>query len=72
MMNYIAIQLAAYFIIVWEVPKGAGKIGIINQPTEGGLAAPASAGKQHLLHILVVRIADRHDVRLPDIQQARL
>ncbi len=31
MMNYIATQLAAFFIIVWEVPKGAGKIGIINQ-----------------------------------------
>ncbi len=24
MMNYIAMQLASYFIIVWEVPKGAG------------------------------------------------
>ena len=24
MMNYIATQLAAYYIIVWEVPKGAG------------------------------------------------
>ena len=33
MMNYIATQLAAFFIIVWEVPKGAGKIGIINQGT---------------------------------------
>ena len=31
MMNYIATQLVAYFIIIWEVPKGAGKIGIINQ-----------------------------------------
>ena len=30
MMNYIATQLAAFFIIIWEVPKGAGKIGIIN------------------------------------------
>ena len=27
MMNYIATQLAAFFIIVWEVPKGSGKIG---------------------------------------------
>ena len=36
MMNYIATQLAAFFIIVWEVPKGAGKIGIINQTTEVG------------------------------------
>ena len=36
MMNYIATQLAAFFIIVWEVPKGSGKIGIINQNTEAG------------------------------------
>ena len=36
MMNYIATQLAAFFIIIWEVPKGAGKIGIINQSTEAG------------------------------------
>ena len=36
MMNYIAIQLVAFFIIVWEVPKGSGKIGIINQDTNIG------------------------------------
>ena len=36
MMNYIAIQLVAFFIIVWEVPKGSGKIGIINQDTKIG------------------------------------
>ena len=42
MMNYIAIQLVAYFIIVWEVPKGAGKIGIINQSTEAGAATSTS------------------------------
>ena len=36
MMNYIAMQLASYFIIIWEVPKGAGKIGIINQSTRSG------------------------------------
>ena len=36
MMNYVATQLVAYFIIVWEVPKGAGQIGIINQDTMAG------------------------------------
>ena len=45
MMNYIATQLAAYFIIIWEVPKGAGKIGIINQDYRGRLAAPSSAAR---------------------------
>ena len=36
MMNYVATQLVAYFIIVWESPKGSGKVGIINQSTEAG------------------------------------
>ena len=54
MMNYIATQLAAYFIIVWEVPKGAGKIGIINQSTEIGWLP--RVGNQYLLTILVVAI----------------
>ena len=36
MMNYIATQLVAYYTVVWEVPKGSGKIGIINQNTNLG------------------------------------
>lgn len=36
MMNYVATQLVAYFIILWEVPKGSGKVGIINQATTSG------------------------------------
>ncbi|MDO4852952.1 MAG: ABC transporter permease [Clostridia bacterium] len=55
MMNYIAIQLAAFFIIVWEVPKGAGKIGIINQSSQLGWL-PYIGGKQYLLVILVVAL----------------
>ena len=55
MMNYIATQLAAFFIIIWEVPKGAGKIGIINQNTEAGWL-PVIGGKQYLLTILVVAV----------------
>ena len=31
MMNYVAIQLVAYFGFVWESRQGAGTIGIINQ-----------------------------------------
>ena len=54
MMNYIATQLAAYYIIVWEVPKGSGKIGIINQSTEVGWLP--QIGNQYLLSIVVVVI----------------
>ena len=53
MMNYIATQLVAFFIIVWEVPKGAGKIGIINQQSEIGWL-PVIAGQKYLLNILIV------------------
>ena len=55
MMNYIATQLSAFFIIVWEVPKGAGKIGIINQNSEAGWL-PIIGGQKYLLIILVVAI----------------
>ena len=54
MMNYIATQLAAYYIIVWEVPKGSGKIGIINQST--GVGWLPQLGNQYLLSIVVVVI----------------
>lgn len=55
MMNYIATQLSAFFIIVWEVPKGAGKIGIINQNSEAGWL-PVIGEQKYLLIILVVAI----------------
>lgn len=52
MMNYIATQLVAFFTIVWEVPKGSGKIGIINQDTSIGWL-PQAFGSKYLLSILV-------------------
>ena len=55
MMNYIATQLVAYFIIIWEVPKGAGKIGIINQDSQAGWL-PTIGNQKYLLAILVVAV----------------
>ena len=52
MMNYIATQLVAFYTIVWEVPKGSGKIGIINQNTNIGWL-PQILGSKYLLTILV-------------------
>ena len=54
MMNYVATQLSAFFIIVWEVPKGAGKIGIINQQTRAGWLP--EIGNAYMLPILVAVI----------------
>ncbi|MGM9603879.1 MAG: ABC transporter permease [Faecousia sp.] len=55
MMNYVATQLVAYFVIVWEVPKGSGKIGIINQSTQSGWL-PTIGGQKYMLTVLVVAI----------------
>ncbi len=54
MMNYIAIQLVAYYTIVWEVPKGSGKIGIINQNSAAGWLP--NVGNKYLLPIIVAVI----------------
>ena len=51
MMNYIATQVVAYFTIVWENPKGSGKIGIINQDTSIGWLP--ELGNKYLLSIIV-------------------
>jgi simple sugar transport system permease protein len=53
MMNYVAIQLVAYYVIIREVPKGSGKIGIINQNTEAGWL-PVIGNYKYLLNILIV------------------
>ena len=54
MMNYVATQLVAFFVILWEVPKGSGKIGIINQSTELGWLP--QLGNKYLLSIVVVTL----------------
>lgn len=55
MMNYVATQLVAFFVIVWEVPKGAGKIGIINQTSQIGWL-PTIGGNKYLLNIIVILV----------------
>ena len=55
MMNYVATQIVAYFVIVWEVPKGSGNIGIINQSTEAGWF-PVIGGQKYLLNVVLVAI----------------
>ena len=55
MMNYVATQLVAYYVIVWEVPKGSGQIGIINQSTEAGWL-PQIGNYKYLLNVLIVLV----------------
>ena len=54
MMNYIATQLVAFFTIVWEVPKGSGKIGIINQNSNIGWLP--QIGNKFLLTVIVAAL----------------
>ena len=53
MMNYVAIQLVAYYCVVWESPKGSGNIGIINPNNHLGWF-PTVGGQKYLLNILIV------------------
>jgi len=55
MMNYVATQLVAYFVIVWETPKGSGTMGIINQQSHAGWL-PVIGGQRYLLNIIVVAV----------------
>lgn len=53
MMNYVAIQLVAYFSVVWENPKGSGNIGVINPNTMIGWF-PQIGSSKYLLNIIIV------------------
>ncbi|MBQ6614119.1 MAG: ABC transporter permease [Clostridia bacterium] len=58
MMNYIAAQIVKYFVYIWAVPAGSGKIGIINGKSYIGwlpeLGGSSFAGKKYLLGIIIV------------------
>lgn len=55
MMNYVAIQLVAYFSVVWESPKGSGNIGVINPNSMIGWF-PQIGSSKYLLNILIVAV----------------
>ena len=55
MMNYVAIQLVAYFSVVWENPKGSGNIGVINPNTQVGWF-PELFGSKYALNIIIVAL----------------
>lgn len=53
MMNYVATQIVAYYVIVWESPKGSGQVGIINQSANEGWL-PMIGHQKYLLNVLIV------------------
>ncbi len=55
MMNYVAMQLISFFMVLWENPKDSNHIGIINMNTEGGWL-PYLFGQKYLLNIIIVAL----------------
>ena len=55
MMNYVATQLVAFLITLWENPKGSNTVGIINPKTMAGWF-PAVFGQKHFINIAVVLV----------------
>lgn len=55
MMNYIAIQIVSYYVLVNSNPKGSGFVGVINPSTKAGWL-PSIGDKQYLLNIIIVAV----------------
>ena len=55
MMNYIVMQIIAFFSHVWANPKGSGQINTINERTEAGWL-PVIGNYPYLLNILIVAV----------------
>ena len=53
MMNYVAMQLVSFFIVLWENPKDSNNVGVINRATPGGWL-PTLFEQKYLLNILIV------------------
>lgn len=55
MMNYIAMQIITFGVVLWEVPKGSNSVGIINPQTNLGWF-PIMFGQKYILNIILVVI----------------
>jgi len=53
MMNYIAIQITAYFVAMWENPIGSNTVGVINSKTKVGWF-PEVFGQAYGLNVILV------------------
>ena len=55
MMNYVAMQLVSFCIVLWENPKDSNNVGVINRATQGGWL-PEIFGQKYLLNIIIVAV----------------
>ncbi|MBO5214388.1 MAG: ABC transporter permease [Clostridia bacterium] len=56
MMNYIAIQLTAFFVAKWENPIGSNSVGVINPDSKGGWLPEIGTNPRVSPYILPVTI----------------
>ncbi|MBR3964456.1 MAG: ABC transporter permease [Clostridia bacterium] len=54
MMNYVAMQLVSFFIMIW-VPSGSMILGVVNADSQNGWF-PSIAGQKYLLNVLIVAL----------------
>ena len=55
MLNYVAIQVTNFAIILWETPKGSNSVGVINQGTRAGWF-PKIFGLNDMMIVLLVLV----------------
>jgi simple sugar transport system permease protein len=53
MMNYIAIQITAFFVALWENPAGSNTVGVINANSKIGWF-PEVFGQDYALNVILV------------------
>lgn len=53
MMNYVAIQITAFFVALWENPMGSNTVGVINAKTKIGWF-PELFGQAYALNVILV------------------
>lgn len=54
MMNYVAMQLVSFFIMLW-VPSGSMVLGVVNSRSQNGWF-PTLMGQKYLLNIIIVAV----------------
>ncbi len=55
MMNYVAMQLVSFFVVLWENPKDSNVVGVINLKTHVGWF-PSIMGQKYLMNIIIVAV----------------
>ena len=55
MMNYVAMQIVTFCIVLWENPRGSNHVGVINQKTKAGWF-PSFTGQDYMIDVILVTV----------------